>query len=147
MVTLHTGYASFGSGSLDQAIENNILSLARICDHAGQYDILVGAENAMNERHLVGKTFREMEALMRGVDRGNLGITFDIGHANITGNIEDYLDKKEYIIEVHAHDNFGYSDEHLAFGEGKINWGAIYDKHQGLGVPDGDREPHRRRKG
>ncbi len=127
MVTLHTGYASFGSGSLDQAIENNILSLARICDHAGQYDILVGAENAMNERHLVGKTFREMEALMRGVDRGNLGITFDIGHANITGNIEDYLDKKEYIIEVHAHDNFGYSDEHLAFGEGKINWGAIYE--------------------
>ncbi len=128
MVTLHTGYASFGSGTVDQAIENNILSLARICDHAGQYDILVGAENAMNERHLVGKTFREMEALMRGVDRGNLGITFDIGHANITGNIEDYLDKKEYIIEVHAHDNFGYSDEHLAFGEGKINWGAIYDR-------------------
>lgn len=128
IITLHTGYATFGSGTLDRAIENNILSLAKICDYAGQYDILVGAENAMNERHLVGKTYREMEQLIRGVDRGNLGITFDIGHANITGNIEDYLDRKEYIVQVHAHDNFGYTDEHLAVGDGKINWGDIYER-------------------
>jgi sugar phosphate isomerase/epimerase len=128
IVTLHTGYASFGSGSLEQAVENNILSLTRICDHAEQYEILVGAENATNERHMVGKTFREMEQLILGVGRGNLGITFDIGHANITGNIEDYLDKHELIVEVHAHDNFGYTDEHLALGEGKVSWGPVYDR-------------------
>ncbi len=128
IVTLHTGYASFGSGSLERAIENNVLSLTRICDHAGQYDLLVGAENATNERHMVGKTFPEMERIIRGVGRGNLGITFDIGHANITGNIEDYLDKHEIIVEVHAHDNFGYMDEHLALGEGKVSWGPVYDR-------------------
>lgn len=135
IVTLHTGYAQFGSGSLDRAIENNILSLAKICDRAGQNDIMVGAENAMNERHLVGKTFREMEAILRGVDRGNLGITFDVGHAQLTGNIEDYLAKKEYILEVHAHDNFGYTDEHLPIGEGKINWGRIYETLTGWECP------------
>jgi sugar phosphate isomerase/epimerase len=128
LVTLHTGYASFGTGSLERAVENNILSLTRICDHADQYEILVGAENATNERNMVGKTFREMEQLIRGVGRGNLGITLDIGHANITGNIEDYLDQRELIVEVHAHDNFGYMDEHLAIGEGKISWGPVYDK-------------------
>ncbi|HMK47168.1 MAG TPA: sugar phosphate isomerase/epimerase family protein, partial [Methanocella sp.] len=127
IATLHTGYAQFGSGSLDQAIENNILSLAKICDRAAEHDIMVGAENAMNERHLVGKTFREMEALIRGVERGNLGITFDVGHAYLTGNIEDYLKKNECILEVHAHDNFGYTDEHLSVGEGKINWGQVYE--------------------
>lgn len=127
IVTLHTGYAQFGSGSLDRAVENNILSLAKICDRAGQNDISVGVENAMNDRHMVGKTFREMEAILKGVDRGNLGITFDVGHAQLTGNIEDYLSRKEYILEMHVHDNFGYTDEHLAVGEGKINWGRIYE--------------------
>ena len=128
IVTLHTGYASFGTGSLELAVENNILSLTRICDHASQYEILVGAENATNDRHMIGKTFREMETLIRGVGRGNLGITFDIGHANITGNIDDYLDKHELIVQVHAHDNFGYMDEHLALGDGKISWGPVYDR-------------------
>ncbi|WP_424357279.1 TIM barrel protein [Methanocella sp. MCL-LM] len=127
IVTLHTGYAQFGSGSLDRAIENNILSLAKICDRAGQNDIMVGVENAMNDRHMVGKTFREMEAILKGVDRGNLGITFDIGHAQLTGNIEDYLSRREYILEIHAHDNFGYTDEHLPVGEGKVNWNRVYE--------------------
>jgi sugar phosphate isomerase/epimerase len=128
IVTLHTGYASFGTGSLERAMENNILGLTRICDHAGQHDILVGAENATNDRHMIGKTFQEMETLIRGVGRGNLGITFDIGHAHITGNIDDYLDKHELIVQVHAHDNFGYMDEHLPIGEGKISWGPVYER-------------------
>lgn len=128
LVTLHTGYAQFASGSLDRAIEYNILSLLKICDRASQYDITVGVENAMNERHLVGKTYQEIAQLISGVNRGNLGITFDAGHANLTGNIDEYLDRKEYIVQLHVHDNFGYSDEHLPLGEGKIDWGRIYDK-------------------
>ncbi|MCD1295608.1 endonuclease [Methanocella sp. CWC-04] len=136
IVTVHTGYASPSiSGSMDRAVENNILALAKMCDCASQYDLMVGVENAMNERFLVGKTFSEMERLFNGVDRGNLGLTLDIGHAHLTGNIEDYLDKKEYIIEIHAHDNFGYSDEHLPIGEGKINWASIYELVKDLDCP------------
>lgn len=129
MVTLHTGYASPNvPGGMEKAVELNIASLIKICDHAKQYDIMVGVENAMNDRNMVGKTFGEMEQLLRGVGRNNLGITFDVGHANLTRNIDDYIAKKDYIVEVHAHDNFGYSDEHLAIGEGKINWGSVYDR-------------------
>ncbi len=128
LVTLHTGYAAFASGSLERAIESNILSLTRICDHAAQYDIVVGAENATNDRHMVGKTFSEMERLLLGVDRGNLGVTFDVGHAYLTGNIEDYLGQGDLVVQVHAHDNFGFTDEHLVIGEGKIAWGPIYDR-------------------
>jgi sugar phosphate isomerase/epimerase len=136
IVTLHTGYASPSiSGSMDKAMENNILALTKICDRASQYDIMVGVENAMNERFLVGKTYSEMEQIFNGVARGNLGLTLDLGHAHLTGNIDDYLDRKEYIIQIHAHDNFGYSDEHLVLGEGKINWGAIYDRIKGIDCP------------
>ena len=113
---------------MEKAIDLNIASLIKICDHAKQYDIMIGVENAMNDRNMVGKTFGEMERLLRGVGRNNLGITFDVGHANLTRNIDDYIAKKDYIVEVHAHDNFGYTDEHLAIGEGKINWGSVYDR-------------------
>lgn len=136
IVTLHTGYAppSFGA-SFEKAMEYNILSLTKICDRAGQYEIMVGIENAMNERHLIGKTASEMDRLIDGVGRGNLGLTLDIGHANLTGNLEEYLQRKEYIISVHAHDNFGFSDEHLPLGEGKIDWSHVYDRLKDLDCP------------
>ncbi len=136
LVTLHTGYASPSvSGGLEKAIENNVLSLAKICDRAGQYDIMVGVENAMSEKHMVGRNFAEMERILKGVNRGNVGLTFDVGHARLTGNIEDYVDRKEYIVEVHAHDNFGYTDEHLALGRGKIDWGYVYDHVKDIDCP------------
>lgn|GEM_PF-3321023 len=136
LVTLHTGYSSPSvTGGIDKAIENNVLSLAKICERAGQYDIMVGVENAMNDKYLVGRNFGEMERVIKGVNRGNIGMTFDIGHANLTGNINDYLDKKEYIVEVHAHDNFGYTDEHLGLGYGKINWGFVYERVKDIDCP------------
>jgi sugar phosphate isomerase/epimerase len=136
LVTLHTGYASPSvTGSIDKAIESNVLSLTRICDRAREHDIMVGVENAMNDKYMVGRNFAEMERIIKGVNRGNLGMTFDIGHANLTGNITDYLDKKEYIVEVHAHDNFGYTDEHLGLGYGKINWGFVYEHVKDLDCP------------
>jgi CBS domain-containing protein len=136
LVTLHTGYASPSvSGSTEKAIENNIFSLAKICDRAAEHDIMVGVENAMNEKYMVGRNFVEMERVIKGVRRGNVGLTFDVGHANLTGNIDDYLNNQEYIVEVHAHDNFGYTDEHLALGRGKINWGTVYGRFKDLDCP------------
>ena len=136
IVTLHTGYASPSvSGSMERAIENNVLSLAKICDRAAMYDIMVGVENAVNERFMVGKTVNEMRQLIHGVDRANLGITLDVGHAHLTGNFEDYMAVRDLLIEVHASDHFGYTDEHLPLGEGKIDWGTVYEQIKDLSCP------------
>ncbi|AFD00601.1 putative signal-transduction protein [Methanocella conradii HZ254] len=136
LVTLHTGYASPSvSGGLEKAIENNVLSLAKICGHAGQYDIVVGVENAMNEKYMVGRNVQEMMQIIKRVNRGNVGLTFDVGHAMLTGNVEDYVNMKEYVVEVHLHDNFGYTDEHLGLGQGKIDWGYVYRHVKDLDCP------------
>ncbi|WP_174590292.1 TIM barrel protein [Methanocella conradii] len=136
LVTLHTGYASPSiSGGLEKAIENNVLSLAKICGHAGQYDIVVGVENAMNEKYMVGRNIQEMMHIIKRVNRGNVGLTFDVGHAMLTGNVEDYVNMKEYVVEVHLHDNFGYTDEHLGLGQGKIDWGYVYKHVKDLDCP------------
>ena len=136
LVTLHTGYASPSvSGGLEKAIENNVLSLSKICGHAGQYDITVGVENAMNEKYMVGRNIQEMMRIIKGVNRGNVGLTFDVGHAMLTGNVEDYMNMREYMVEVHLHDNFGYTDEHLGLGQGKVDWGHVYRHIKDLDCP------------
>jgi sugar phosphate isomerase/epimerase len=56
-------------------------------------------------------------------------LTFDIGHANTVGKIDDFaklLD--EFIVNVHVHDNNGREDEHLAIGKGSIDFAEVFKR-------------------
>lgn len=53
------------------------------------------------------------------LDTHDLGFILDIGHAHMTGNLPEFLDKKP--IYMHIHDNGGASDDHLAYGDGTIS--------------------------
>ncbi len=67
--------------------------------------------------------FRKPEFLARlaGLD---LGFTLDVGHAHVNGNLESFLEQGG-AIHVHLHDNCGSRDEHLACGEGSIDFGRV----------------------
>jgi len=53
----------------------------------------------------------------------DMGLVLDIGHANINGQIEGFLTTfAGKIVHIHAHDNYGKSDQHLGIGYGKIDW-------------------------
>ena len=49
-------------------------------------------------------------------------MTFDLGHANTMGLVNDFLGYVGQASHLHIHDNNGLSDEHLALGEGTIPW-------------------------
>lgn len=52
-----------------------------------------------------------------------LGFCIDYGHANMTGNILSFINQlAPYLSYAHVNDNFGGDDQHLAFGEGNVNW-------------------------
>jgi len=56
-------------------------------------------------------------------------IAFDIGHANTSNQAIEFLDKWAHkIVHIHAHDNYGRSDEHNAIGDGNVNWQRIASK-------------------
>lgn len=54
----------------------------------------------------------------------NVGITFDVGHANIGQDVIAFLEAipAERIINIHLHDNAGREDSHLPIGRGKIDF-------------------------
>jgi sugar phosphate isomerase/epimerase len=49
-------------------------------------------------------------------------MTFDFGHANTLGRVNSFLPYIKRASHIHIHDNHGTSDEHLALGDGLINW-------------------------
>lgn len=67
--------------------------------------------------------FREPGFLDRLADL-DLGFALDVGHAHVNGNLVPFL-KQGGAIHVHLHDNCGSRDDHLACGEGSIDFGHV----------------------
>lgn len=67
--------------------------------------------------------FRSPGFLDRLADR-NLGFALDVGHAHTNGNLEAFLERGE-AIHVHLHDNCKIQDEHLACGDGNIDFRRV----------------------
>ncbi|MEM1556685.1 MAG: sugar phosphate isomerase/epimerase [Candidatus Bathyarchaeia archaeon] len=57
-----------------------------------------------------------------------LGIALDVGHANISGQLDGMIKSfRDKIVHTHLHDNYGDRDSHLGVGFGKINWSKFVE--------------------
>jgi sugar phosphate isomerase/epimerase len=66
---------------------------------------------------------QDLITLVQGLE--NIGICYDIGHANTLGDPIEYYDKLKQsgkIWDMHIHDNTGKGDEHLPIGQGNIDF-------------------------
>ncbi len=107
------------------AQENNIVeSLQKLADYAP--DVLIGVENLVFP-HEAYRSPHEMKDLIVRVNRSNVGLTLDVGHAQVSGhNPASYIDVlRDELYHVHLHDNYGTIDEHLPLGEGVIDYVGI----------------------
>jgi sugar phosphate isomerase/epimerase len=70
-----------------------------------------------------------MIEMLDSIGSHNIGFTFDVGHANTVGLVDDFLNLlKGRISHVHIHDNSGKKDEHLPLGKGTVNWKQVMEK-------------------
>ena len=72
----------------------------------------------------------ELVDLVETINSPRVGICWDFGHANISGqNQVESLEKvKKHLIATHVHDNAGTIDEHLAPFFGRMDWLPIMQK-------------------
>lgn len=67
----------------------------------------------------------DLMAIINEFPPAQAGACIDTGHANCTGTMLDLIAAaRGRIISTHLHDNDGTSDQHLAPGEGTIDWDA-----------------------
>jgi sugar phosphate isomerase/epimerase len=68
------------------------------------------------------------------LDGTDVGICMDVGHAFMMGDLADAIETcAEHLVSTHLHDNQRKSDDHLAPGEGAIDWPATLMSLQKIG--------------
>ena len=117
-VVVHPGLMPF----LARPFEDNVYEAADASIiELGNYGKDLGVTAAIeNMPTFEGMIYQDMERLDMLLQENEMFMTLDIGHANHVGYSPDemYFDS---IKHVHAHDNFGDDDSHLALGEGSID--------------------------
>ncbi|MBS7660155.1 MAG: sugar phosphate isomerase/epimerase [Candidatus Bathyarchaeia archaeon] len=105
--------------------EINLKSTHELLREAEKYGLRITVENVPEPFPFLLKKVKEFERFYEalGEDGLNLGITFDVGHANINGEINEFIKRfGSKIVHIHVHDNNGDFDAHLGVGFGSINW-------------------------
>ncbi len=122
-VVVHPGLATFLAKKyfLDKVYKFADESIKEIGEYGNDLGVLTTVENMPNFDAMIYQNMYDLDELLVSLD---MTMTLDIGHAVHAGYSVDemYFDS---IKHVHAHDNLGDDDSHLALGEGSIELNSI----------------------
>lgn len=115
-LVIHPGHiwAEEVRGAAGRALDRSLADLAAIQE---EVNIRLAVEN-MGAWDIC--FFRE-PGFLDCLAEHSLGFALDVGHAHVNGNLELFLEQGRPI-HVHLHDNCGSRDDHLACGEGSIDF-------------------------
>ena len=126
LLTVHPGWKDlFGYRYPDEAYALAIEGHRELAEAASAYGIRLGIENMPPFWLSFGTDPKEIKAMIQAVNRENLGLTLDVGHANMLGAnaIEEFVSTlNDKILLIHIHDNDGKRDQHQVIGEGTIDF-------------------------
>ncbi|HVP56139.1 MAG TPA: sugar phosphate isomerase/epimerase family protein [Candidatus Eisenbacteria bacterium] len=113
----HVGVS--GESASGQKMEAAMTSLEHLRAFAKPLGVQVVVENIPNEL----STPEGLVELLHTTHFTDVGVCFDVGHANMAPGIAHaFAMLKDLIRTTHVHDNHGERDEHLWPGQGKIDW-------------------------
>ena len=123
VVTVHPGFMSpLGMSDKSKVIDITKASLFRLEAEAAELGVKIAFENMPACPMCMGTVPEDLLSLLEGTE---LGICFDIGHANTTNTVQEFLKLSDRFVNVHIHDNRGVSDEHLPIGKGTVDFSAV----------------------
>lgn len=100
----------------------NLKTAQSLSNFANDHGVEATIENVPEPFPFLMKSVEDFQKFYSEANE-NIGLVFDVGHANINQQIESFLTTfADKIVHIHAHDNTGKSDEHLGIGHGNINW-------------------------
>jgi sugar phosphate isomerase/epimerase len=101
----------------------NLESVRILFNFARDYGVEAAIENVVDP--FIIRKIKDFRRFFREVYE-DVGLTLDIGHANIIGQLDDFLmEFSDRIVHIHAHDNHGKKDQHLGIGYGNVDWKRV----------------------
>jgi sugar phosphate isomerase/epimerase len=119
---LETGVSMFypGMGWLQ-----NLKTARLLLKIASDYGVKIAIENVPEPYPFLMKSVEDFTKFYDEINE-DIGLAFDVGHANLNGQTERFLTiLAGKIVHIHAHDNQGKSDQHLGIGYGNIDWKKV----------------------
>jgi sugar phosphate isomerase/epimerase len=116
---LKTGITMFYPG---KEWTRNLKTARLLFKFANAHSVEATIENVPEPFPFIIKSVEDFKRFYNEVNE-NTGLVLDIGHANINKQTESFLTTfADRIVHMHAHDNYGKSDQHLGIGYGNVNW-------------------------
>ena len=131
VLVVHPGLQdSLLSPSVQNSLDAAMRSIEEIADIASPLGVRVALEvipNAMS-------TAEALVNLLDRLDRPDVGVCLDFGHAHMQGDVIDAIETLSgVLVATHVHDNHGRRDEHLVPFEGTIDWAGALAALQKIG--------------
>lgn len=108
----------------------NLESVRELLSEAEQYGLRMALENVPETFPFILRRINDFKMFFDSLgDEGSkIGITLDVGHANINGQLYNIISAfRSKIVHTHLHDNNGDRDSHLGIGFGNINWPRLME--------------------
>jgi len=127
LVTVHMGGFDPAAGR-DCALDRLAEALTSSVTLAERMGIRICLENSTIcfNPHELGIAADDFSAVFDAVPSPAVGMTLDVGHANITGNLRHLIELFwPRIYNAHIHDTDGRTDGHLPPGGGTVDWAGL----------------------
>jgi sugar phosphate isomerase/epimerase len=123
LVTIHPGFVR-GVAFLNKAtaLEKTKESVKEIAAYARDQSVTVVVENLPAN---VNATCTQADELLEAIEGSGLGICFDMGHANTSGQIDEMLRLVDRFKNVHLHNNDGQWDQHNKVDDGSADLSKV----------------------
>jgi sugar phosphate isomerase/epimerase len=123
IVVVHATDVSRDREDVEQRLANCVASLSTLSRACQHMSLALAIESPLP--HLIGGHPDEFAWILQHVD-SHAGVCLDTGHTTLGGQWERFLEiAGDRLIHVHANDHQGQFDDHLAPGDGIIDWKAI----------------------
>jgi sugar phosphate isomerase/epimerase len=131
-LVMHLGWPeSAKPAANDNSREAARRSVETLCDSAQKVGVKLAIEVIPNSLSTAEALVSLIENDFEGAD---IGICMDVGHAFMMGDLADAIETcSEHLATTHLHDNKRKTDDHLAPGEGSIDWSATLMALQKIG--------------
>jgi sugar phosphate isomerase/epimerase len=121
---MKTGISSFYP---EKDWHQNLKTVKTLLRTANEYKVKIAIENVPEPYPFLMKNIHDFEKFYEEIG-GDVGLTLDVGHANINKQTDLFLTTfKHQIVHMHLSDNDGISDQHLGIGSGTVDWKNLVD--------------------
>ncbi|RLG50216.1 MAG: hypothetical protein DRO00_09040 [Thermoproteota archaeon] len=150
LLVLHPGKRTTIEVPDEVYLERSIEAVKRVCQKAEELGLKmrIGLENMDSKRTHFANTPKCLLSILEGVNSPNLGITFDVAHANTCMDPVEFLKQvADKVVHVHLSDNTGPTSAsfHMPLGTGNVNLVDIFKElanggYEGMLIVEGGGE-------